>query len=116
MFTPDDAAHYAVKVQDVTDETISMVGDVMNAVCQLNHFVDPSSSSSFSMSPDHTTKTASIEVNYDGVSDTIISAAAHGGDPIESIIVVRRRRASPKKKSSRSVSALAGMSRRTRKA
>ncbi|KAI2492167.1 hypothetical protein MHU86_22394 [Fragilaria crotonensis] len=107
MFTPDRAAHCAVKVQDVTDETISIVGDIMYAVCQLNTPVD----SSLTMSPD-CDKTASIEVNYDGVSDTIITAAAEGGDPVESVIVVPRRRASPK---TRARPSLTGMVRRTKK-
>jgi hypothetical protein len=106
MFTPDRAANCAVEVQDVTDETISIVGDIMYAVCQLNSSVDPS----LTMSPVYAI-TASIEVNYDGVSDTIITAAAQGGDSIESVIVVPRRRASHKT----TRSTLAGMSRRTRR-
>lgn len=106
MFTPDRAAHCAVKVQDVTDETISMVGDIMYAVCQM----DTSVETSLNMSPE-CDKTASIEVNYDGVSDTIISAAAEGGDPVESVVVVPRRRASPKT----ARPSLAGLSRRKRR-
>jgi hypothetical protein len=91
MISPDDAAHYAVKMQDVADDTISIVSDIAWAVCQMP--TREAATNDHSMSPPP--KPASIEVNFDGVQDTIISAQEGGGDyanPIESVVVVPRGR------------------------
>ena len=91
MISPEDAAQYAVKMQDVADDTISIVSDIAWAVCQMP--TTQPATNDHSMSPP--TKNASIEVNFDGVQDTIISAQEGRGDeenPIESVIVVPRGR------------------------
>jgi hypothetical protein len=91
MISPDDAAQYAVRMQDVADDTISIVSDIAWAVCQMP--TGQPATNDHSMSPP--TKNASIEVNFDGVQDTIISAQEGRGDdenPIESVVVVPRGR------------------------
>ena len=91
MISPDDAAHYAVKIQDAADDTISIVSDIAWAVCQMP--TREPATSDHSMSPP--SKSASIEVNFDGVQDTIISAQEGRGDdqnPIEAVVVVPRGR------------------------
>ena len=92
MLTVDDTAHCVVEVHDVAEETFSMVGDIAHAVCQLevsngNGFL--SSSTSCRGTGKSPGKYSSIEVNYDGLADTIISGT-EGGRFIESVIVVPR--------------------------
>jgi hypothetical protein len=80
MFSADDAAHYAVRAQDAADSTMLMMCDITVAVCQLQ---DPSS-----LLPSGS-DAGTIEVNFDGRQDTIVSARP-GDDVVESVDVVQR--------------------------
>ena len=74
MLSADNAAVFAVKVSDAADTTMSIVSDVAVAVCQMGDRSPPKKDS------------ASIEVDFDGFQNKIIS----DDDGVSSIFVVER--------------------------
>mmetsp|Transcript_31083 Transcript_31083/g.51344 ORF Transcript_31083/g.51344 Transcript_31083/m.51344 type:complete len:124 (-) Transcript_31083:341-712(-) len=80
LLSADEAANYAVRAKDAADTTMNMMSDITVAVCQLK---DPAS-----LLPTGSTS-GSVEVNFDGFQDTIVSGRA-GDDAVESVVVVQR--------------------------